>query len=193
MRYVWEASNAAAVWGKPVKKNPSDVAISYTHFVVPRYIETFQVDEKILFPNSPALFCALNHPGDANNKRLRLAHKSAQKNIWRKAQFYDCLYEHGPIFRESTHQAILVYDVRARLPSASNNLMVPDRSAQYHQKSKARTFAPNPFSISTKRPPASSPSSVRTSTNSVHDLSTFKDDDDAVPVKPGLERCAPTA
>jgi hypothetical protein len=56
MRYVWEASNAAAVWGKYLSSRTHlDVAISYTHFVVPCYIETFQVDEKILFPNSPAL------------------------------------------------------------------------------------------------------------------------------------------
>ena len=59
-------------------------------------------------------------------------------------------------------------------------------------------FAPSPFSISTKRPPASSPSSVRTSTNIVHDLSAFKDDgfvvdDDAAAVEPKLEIRVSTA
>lgn len=60
------------------------------------------------------------------------------------------------------------------------------------------TFAPSPLSISTKRPPASSPSSVRTSTNIVHDLSTFRDDgfvveDDAAAAEPNLETRGSTA
>lgn len=55
--------------------------ILYAYFVISRYIETFQVDEKIILLNSPTLFSTFDDPGDANNKRLRLAHESAQKTV----------------------------------------------------------------------------------------------------------------
>jgi hypothetical protein len=53
------------------------------HLVISCYVETFQVNKKILFPDSPTLFRTFNYPRDANNERLRLAHESAQKSIRR--------------------------------------------------------------------------------------------------------------
>ena len=57
---------------------------SNAHLVISGYVETFQVDEKILFPDSPALLGTFDYPRNANNKRLRLAHESAQKSLIRK-------------------------------------------------------------------------------------------------------------
>jgi hypothetical protein len=86
MRCVWEASNAGAVWGKYARSNPndSDMTIRYAHLVVSCYVETFQVNKKVLFPDSPTLFRTFNYPRYSNNKRLRVAHKSGQKSIRRK-------------------------------------------------------------------------------------------------------------
>ena len=68
-----------------LRSNPKDsnMTIWYAHLVVSRYIKTVQVNQKILFPDSPTLFRTFNYPGYADNKRLRVAHKSAQNSIRR--------------------------------------------------------------------------------------------------------------
>jgi hypothetical protein len=77
------------------------MTIAYTYFVIPRYIETFQVNEKVILLNSPTLFSTFDYPGDANNKRLRVAHESAQQTVRRRTYivFRSCV----PILRQSTH------------------------------------------------------------------------------------------
>jgi hypothetical protein len=49
------------------------------HLVGSGYVETFKVDEKVLLPDSPALFSTFDYPRDTNNKGLWLAHESAKK------------------------------------------------------------------------------------------------------------------
>ena len=89
--------------------------------------------------------------------------------------------------------------MRAGLSGTTDDLAVPDGSTVKLSESKknVHTFAPSPLSMSTKSPPESSPSSVRTSTNIVHDLSTFNEDgfvaDDATAVMPEWETCARTS
>lgn len=97
MRCVWEALNAGAVWGKYARANSkdSDMTMCYAH-LVSCYVDTFQIDEKILFSDSPALFGTFDYPGNANNKGFWLAHEPIQKRIRSKTVNND-LYE--PILR----------------------------------------------------------------------------------------------
>lgn len=81
-----------------------------THLVVSCYVDTFQVNEEILLPDSLTLFGTFNYPGDANNNRFRFAHESAKRAL---GVHTADTRRYKPILRQGTHQAILVYNVRA--------------------------------------------------------------------------------
>ena len=82
----------------------------------------------------------------------------------------------APISCQRVRKTILVYDMRARLTKTTHDL-----NPHIHQTHRAiekttLTFAPSPFSISTNKLPASSPCSVRTSTNVAQRFRIFSED-----------------
>lgn len=76
------------------------------YLVVSCHVDTFQVDKKILFPNSSTLFGTFNYPGDPNNKRFWFAHEPAKRALGVQHSRYSEIHTYTSSGYSSNHSCI---------------------------------------------------------------------------------------
>ena len=82
----------------------------------------------------------------------------------------------SPISCQCIREAIFVHNMRASLAETAHDLSAQMQSGPALSSRTILTFAPSPFNISTNKLPASSPCSVRTSTNIAHPFKILSED-----------------